>query len=80
MNLSAAMKPDQQSDADSVAAPSASSAPVVDARELTKRYGDTVAMDGISLQVQAGEIYGLIGPDGAGEKQFTQSRCRCACP
>jgi ABC-2 type transport system ATP-binding protein len=73
MNLSAAMKPDQQSDADSVAAPSASSAPVVDARELTKRYGDTVAMDGISLQVQAGEIYGLIGPDGAGKSSLLKA-------
>ena len=43
------------------------SRPVVEVKNLMKRYGDSVAMDGISLQVQAGEIYGLIGPDGAGK-------------
>ena len=35
-----------------------------------KRYGDCKAMDGVSLQVQAGEIFGLIGPDGAGKSSL----------
>ena len=43
---------------------------VVNAQNLMKRYGDSVAMDGISLQVKAGEIYGLIGPDGAGKSSL----------
>ncbi len=34
---------------------------------LRKYYGDTHAVDGVSLQVQGGEIYGLVGSDGAGK-------------
>jgi ABC-2 type transport system ATP-binding protein len=34
---------------------------------LTKRYGDIEAVRGIDLDVRAGEIFGLIGPDGAGK-------------
>jgi len=36
-------------------------------RGLTKRYGDTVALDGIDLDVQRGELRGLLGPNGAGK-------------
>ena len=34
---------------------------------LEKRYGDTVALDGISMSVEPGELFGVIGPDGAGK-------------
>lgn len=34
---------------------------------LTKRFGDTVAVDGVSLTVAPGEAYGLLGPNGAGK-------------
>jgi ABC-2 type transport system ATP-binding protein len=34
---------------------------------LTKRYGDTVALDGLDLNVEAGEVYGYLGPNGAGK-------------
>ncbi len=34
---------------------------------ISKRYGDFVAVDGISLAVPAGTIYGLLGPNGAGK-------------
>src|SRR3954453_14305730 len=34
---------------------------------LTKSFGDAVAVDGISLAVPPGEIYGLLGPNGAGK-------------
>ncbi|HJZ83887.1 MAG TPA: ABC transporter ATP-binding protein [Polyangia bacterium] len=40
---------------------------ILSAREVVKRFGDTVAVDGLALSVHAGEIYGLIGPNGAGK-------------
>ena len=41
--------------------------PVISVSHLGKRYGSTVAVDDVSLTVQAGEIFGLIGPNGAGK-------------
>ncbi|MFZ5652756.1 MAG: ABC transporter ATP-binding protein [Bacillota bacterium] len=34
---------------------------------LTKRFGQTVALDGMSLEVERGSVFGLIGPNGAGK-------------
>lgn len=34
---------------------------------LTKRYGSTLALDGLNLEVAAGEVYGYLGPNGAGK-------------
>lgn len=36
-------------------------------RGLTKRYGETLALDGVDLEVPAGVVYGLVGPNGAGK-------------
>jgi ABC-2 type transport system ATP-binding protein len=36
-------------------------------RNLQKRYGDVVAVDGLSLDVRRGECFGLLGPNGAGK-------------
>ena len=41
--------------------------PILTARGLTKRYGRTVAVDHIDLEIPAGRIVGLIGPNGAGK-------------
>jgi ABC-2 type transport system ATP-binding protein len=35
--------------------------------QLTKRYGETVALDALELDVTAGEVYGYLGPNGAGK-------------
>jgi ABC-2 type transport system ATP-binding protein len=44
-----------------------SASPAIEVAELEKRYGDTQAVDGISLTVEAGEVFGLLGPNGAGK-------------
>ncbi len=41
--------------------------PVVDVRDLTKRYGKFVALDKLTLTVEKGQILGFIGPNGAGK-------------
>jgi ABC-2 type transport system ATP-binding protein len=43
------------------------STPLVEVRELRKRYGTTVALDGASFHVAEGELFGLLGPNGAGK-------------
>ncbi|MCF6472587.1 ABC transporter ATP-binding protein [Nonomuraea sp. MG754425] len=41
--------------------------PVIEVRNLHKRYDDKIAVDDVSLTVQAGEIFGILGPNGAGK-------------
>ena len=40
---------------------------IVEASGLVKRYGPTVALDGLDLTVQQGEVHGYLGPNGAGK-------------
>jgi ABC-2 type transport system ATP-binding protein len=40
---------------------------MIDVNELTKRYGRTVAVDGLSFQVRPGRVTGFLGPNGAGK-------------
>ena len=40
---------------------------VVSVREIAKSYGNVRALTGISFDISKGEIFGLIGPDGAGK-------------
>ena len=50
------------------------SQPVIHVDAIRKAYGTTIAVDGVSFDVQAGEIFGLIGPNGAG-KTTTMECC-----
>jgi ABC-2 type transport system ATP-binding protein len=40
---------------------------VIEVRQLTKRYGATVALDGLSFRVEPGRVTGFLGPNGAGK-------------
>jgi len=44
-----------------------SSAPAIWANGLTRRYGGRIVVDNLELRIEAGEIFGLVGPDGAGK-------------
>ena len=42
-------------------------APAVEVHDLTKRFGDFVAVDRVSFAVAPGEVFGFLGPNGAGK-------------
>lgn len=44
-----------------------SQSPAIEINQLTKRYGEFVALDSLTLQVERGQILGFIGPNGAGK-------------
>jgi len=48
---------------------------VVEARNLTKRFGDFTAADNISFRIGRGEIFGLLGPNGAGKSTTFKMMC-----
>ncbi len=43
------------------------SAPILQVSQLTKRFGNLVALNGVSLEIREGEIFSIIGPNGAGK-------------
>ena len=45
----------------------------VEARDVRKRFGPVTALDGLSLAVHSGEIYGLLGPNGSGKTTFIRT-------
>lgn len=49
--------------------------PVIAMRGVTKRFGETGALKGVSLEVDRGEMFGLIGPDGAGKTTTIRALC-----
>src|SRR6266540_4116489 len=44
-------------------------------KDLSKRFGDFVAVDKISLDVKKGEIFGFLGPNGAGKSTTVRMLC-----
>lgn len=53
---------------------------VIDVKNLTKSFGDVVAVDGISLQVKRGDIYGFLGPNGSGKTSTIRMLCGLLTP
>src|SRR5262245_2334727 len=45
---------------------------ILEVEHLTKRYGDRVAVDGVDLTVSGGEIFGILGLNGAGKPTLVE--------
>ena len=48
---------------------------VIDVRGMTKRFGARTVVNNIDLRVQAGQIYGFLGPNGSGKTTFIRMLC-----
>src|SRR5215472_13043142 len=48
---------------------------IIQTRDLTRRFGDLTAVDRLTLEVARGEIFGLVGPDGAGKTTTLRMLC-----
>lgn len=53
---------------------------VIDTHELTRRFGDFIAVDAITFQVSAGEIFGFLGANGAGKTTAMRILCGLLLP
>jgi len=50
-------------------------APAIRVSGLRRRFGRVRALDGIDLEIRRGELFGIVGPDGAGKTTLVQSLC-----
>ena len=49
--------------------------PAVQTRALARRFGDFVAVQGLNLEIQPGEVFGLLGPNGSGKTTTIRMLC-----
>jgi ABC-2 type transport system ATP-binding protein len=50
-------------------------APVVEVRSITRRFGKITAVDDVSFEIHAGEIFGILGPNGSGKTTTIRILC-----
>ncbi len=48
---------------------------IIEVENVVKHYGEIKAVDGVSFQVEEGEIFGLLGPNGAGKTTLMEILC-----
>ncbi len=54
--------------------------PIIEVSDLTRRFGDFTAVDGISFEVMEGEVFAFLGPNGAGKSTTINVLCTLARP
>ena len=54
--------------------------PAIEARHLTRRFGDFVAVDQVSFSVRRGEVFGFLGSNGAGKSTTIRMLCGLLTP
>jgi ABC-2 type transport system ATP-binding protein len=54
--------------------------PILETHDLTRRFGELTAVDRLSLKILPGEIFGLVGPDGAGKTTTLRMLCGLIAP
>ena len=62
------------------ASPKPSSEMLISARQVSRRFGEFVALDAVSLDMNAGEVLGLLGPNGAGKTTLIRVLCGLLSP
>src|SRR5947207_1787947 len=63
-----------------VGTPEGGAAPVIEAVDLTKRYGEMEAVKSLTVSVEPGETYGFLGPNGAGKSTTISMLCTLVRP
>lgn len=72
--------PSTQSDLEVMARDFDKQTPLVRVQDLKKEYGPTVALDGVTLEMSAGEVLGIVGHNGAGKSTLMRALCGIETP
>ena len=48
---------------------------VIETKDLTIRFGDFTAVDHVSMSIERGEVFGLLGPNGSGKTTIIKALC-----
>jgi|KBSMisStandDraft_5_1062788.scaffolds.fasta_scaffold81745_3 ABC-type sugar transport system ATPase subunit len=76
----AQVTPAQATPAQATPAPAADATPLLEARGVTRSYGNVAALAGVDLQVRPGEVVGLVGDNGAGKSTLLKILCGAVQP
>ena len=50
-------------------------APIIEVKDLTKTFGDKTVVDRLDMRIEAGQLYGFLGPNGSGKTTAIRMMC-----